>query len=201
VNLFGIVQGGTDERLRRRSAEATCALPCAGFALGGFSVGEAREATREGIACSAPLLPADKPRYLMGMGEPADLLHAMARGLDLADCTLPTRNGRNATVFTSEGRLRLRNARYARDDRPLDLRCRCYACRNFSRAFLRHLFLAREMNAAILASLHNAAFYQALMADSRAAIREGKFAEFRSRFEARYAPADDAAAEDADSGP
>ena len=189
VELFGIIQGACDEGLRRRSLEGTCALAFAGFALGGFCVGEPLEATRAGVAFTAPLLPAGKPRYLMGMGTPPDLLFAVAQGLDLFDCTLPTRNGRNATLFTSQGVLRVRNARFARDGRPVDEGCRCYACRHFSRAFLRHLFLAREMNAAILSSLHNVAFYLTLMQGIREAIQAGRFEAFRKGFLERYASA------------
>jgi len=186
VNLFGIVQGGFDETQRRMSIEETCAQDCAGFALGGFCVGEPPEATHAGIAYSAPLLPEDKPRYLMGMGRPEDVLHAVDCGMDLFDCTLPTRNGRNGMAFTSEGPLRLKNAKHARDPRPLDLHCNCYTCRTFSRAFLRHLFLAQEINACILASLHNVAFYLKLMEDLRGAIRAGRFKAFRQEWLGRY---------------
>ncbi|MCZ7646006.1 MAG: tRNA guanosine(34) transglycosylase Tgt [Planctomycetota bacterium] len=186
IALFGIVQGGTDRELRTRSAEGTCKLEFPGFALGGFSVGEETAAMHEAIAFSAPLLPAGKPRYLMGMGTPPDLLHAVGSGMDMFDCTLPTRNGRNAQAFTSEGPLRLRNARFAEDERPLDPRCACQTCRTVSRAFLRHLFLAREMNAAILTSLHNVSFYLELMRGSREAIRAGRFEAFRSEFLSRY---------------
>ncbi|MBI3828346.1 MAG: tRNA-guanine transglycosylase [Planctomycetes bacterium] len=189
VNLFGIIQGGFDEKLRARSIESTCALDLPGYALGGFCVGEPIEATHAGIAMSASKLPADRPRYLMGMGSPQDILYAIGQGLDLFDCTLPTRNGRNGMAFTSQGPLRLRNARHAKDAGPLDPACNCYTCRTFSRAFLRHLFLAREMNAAILASLHNVAFYLNLMQGARRAIREGRFEAHRKEFLARYGQA------------
>jgi queuine tRNA-ribosyltransferase len=196
VDLFGIIQGGCAEAWRGRSLEATCALSFSGFALGGFCVGEPPELTRAAIEFTAPKMPADKPRYLMGMGRPIDLLAAVAAGVDLFDCTLPTRNGRNATFFTSNGLLRIRNAAHARDSRPVDEACSCYTCRHFSRAFLRHLFLAREMNAAILASLHNVAFYLKLMRDVRVAIQEGRFVEFRRRFLEAYG--DDAAQTETD---
>lgn len=182
VHLFGIVQGGCDEQQRRRSVEGTCALDCAGFALGGFCVGEPIEATTAGVAFTAPRLPQDKPRYLMGMGTPQDILHAIGCGVDLFDCTLPTRNGRNAMAFTREGPLRLRNARFAKDDRPLDPQCPCPTCRRYSRAFLRHLFLAREMNAAILTSLHNVAFYLNLVQGARKAIAAGSYEAYRRTF-------------------
>ena len=186
TRLFGIIQGGFDEAQRTRSLEETCALDLAGFALGGFCVGEPLEATHAGIAFSAPRLPADKPRYLMGMGTPADILHAVACGMDLFDCTLPTRNGRNGLAFTSRGPLRLKNACHARDARPLDEACRCYTCRTCARAFLRHLFLAREMNAAILTSLHNVAFYLNLMQRIREAISAQRLAAFSQDFLAHW---------------
>jgi queuine tRNA-ribosyltransferase len=185
-SLFGIVQGGCDEELRRRSLEGACRLDFAGFALGGFCVGEPPEATQAGVVFAAPRLPADKPRYLMGMGAPPDILAAVGYGIDLFDCTLPTRNGRNATAFTSRGPLRLRNARFARDARPLDEACACYACRHFSRGCLRHLFLAREMNAAILTSLHNVAFYLKLMRDVRNAIQGRRYVAFGKAFLEAY---------------
>jgi queuine tRNA-ribosyltransferase len=198
VNLFGIIQGACDENLRTRSIEATCALDLPGYALGGFCVGEANPDTRRGIAFSAPRLPADRPRYLMGMGSPADILHSVASGVDLFDCTLPTRNGRNASVFTSSGRLNLRNARFAKDESPLDAACKCYTCRTHSRAYLRHLFLAREMNAAILTSLHNVAFYLNLMRELRAAIAAGRFATFKRECEEKLAREDAPPDADAD---
>ena len=196
VDLFGIIQGGGSEKWRQRSLEATCEHAFPGFALGGFCVGEPPEMTRAGIEFTAPRMPADKPRYLMGMGRPTDLLAAVAAGVDLFDCTLPTRNGRNGTFFTSRGLLRIRNAVHANDARPVDESCACYTCRHFSRAFLRHLFLAREMNAAILASLHNVAFYLKLMQDVREAIREDRFEVFSRQFLDRYG--DDAAQTEAD---
>ena len=186
MNLFGIVQGGMVDAQRQRSVDGTCAIDLPGYALGGFCVGEKSEQTHAGIAFTAPKLPANKPRYLMGMGLPEDILHAVEHGVDLFDCTLPTRNGRNGLAFTSEGTRRLKNARYARDTAPLDPNCACYTCKTFSRAFLRHLFLAREMNAAILLSLHNVAFYLNLMREIRAALRESRWEAFRRDFTARY---------------
>lgn len=190
TNFFGIVQGGFDEKMRQRSLEATAALPFAGLALGGFCVGERIEDTHSGIAFTAPKMPADRPRYLMGMGTPEDILFAVAHGVDMFDCTLPTRNGRNGLAFTSRGKVRIKNARHAASGEPLDAACRCYTCRNFSRSFLRHLLLAREMNAAILISLHNLAFYFTLMEEIRKAIVERRFDQFRAGFLAMWGSAD-----------
>jgi queuine tRNA-ribosyltransferase len=187
VNFFGIVQGGFVESERQRSLEATAEIPFAGLALGGFCVGETIEDTHRGIAFTAPRMPADRPRYLMGMGTPEDILLAVAHGIDIFDCTLPTRNGRNGNAFTSRGTVRIKNARYAEDSLPLDESCSCYCCQNYSRAFLRHLLLAREMNAAILISLHNLAFYFKLMLGIREAIKGGRFSAFRAEFLANSA--------------
>lgn len=186
TDFFGIVQGGCDEKLRQRSLDATAALSFAGLALGGFCVGERPEDTRRGIAFTAPQMPADRPRYLMGMGTPEDILFAVAHGLDMFDCTLPTRNGRNGLAFTSQGAVRIKNACHAASNAPLDDGCGCYTCRTFSRAFLRHLLLAREMNAAILISLHNLAFYFRLMGGIRKAIRERRLAQFSGGFLSRW---------------
>ncbi|HEY3319687.1 MAG TPA: tRNA guanosine(34) transglycosylase Tgt [Planctomycetota bacterium] len=190
VNFFGIVQGGCDERQRQRSLEATAALPLAGLALGGFCVGESIEDSHRAIAFTAPRMPADRPRYLMGMGTPADILLAAAHGVDMFDCTLPTRGGRNGLAFTSRGKLHIKNARHATEDIPLDPDCNCYTCKNFSRGFLRHLLLAREMNAAILTSLHNLAFYFNLMHGIREAIKAGKLADYSARFLSAWNSAD-----------
>ena len=198
VNLFGIVQGGFDEAQRRRSLEATAAIPFAGLALGGFCVGERIEDTHAGIAFTAPLMPADRPRYLMGMGTPPDVLHAVAHGIDLFDCTLPTRNGRNGLAFTSEGPVRIKNARHTDDPGPLDPLCACYTCKNFGRGFLRHLLLARELNAAILISLHNLAFYFNLMKEIREAIRERRLAVYSAGFLGRWNAGRDVTGPEAD---
>jgi len=153
--LFGIVQGGTDAELRRRSAEETIARDMDGYAVGGLAVGEEKGRTFDTLEGVIDRLPVDRPRYLMGMGTPADLARAVALGVDMFDSVLPTRNARNATAFTSIGRMNLRNARFRRDDRPLDPSCGCRACTGFSRAYLRHLFLAHEILAPVLLSLHN----------------------------------------------
>jgi queuine tRNA-ribosyltransferase len=184
--LFGIVQGGTDVELRGRCAEALVALGFDGYALGGFSVGETAAQMVAALAPSAALLPADRPRYLMGVGRPQDILDAVACGVDLFDCVLPTRNGRNASAFTLDGSLRLRNARFKRDPAPLESGCSCYTCSHFSRAYLHHLFLAEEMLGPTLLSLHNVAFYCRLMAEVRQAIAAGRFAAYRSVHLARW---------------
>jgi queuine tRNA-ribosyltransferase len=178
--LFGIVQGGTDLELRGRCAEELAKLDFPGYALGGFSVGETPEQMTAVLGPAADLLPRGKPRYLMGVGRPEDLLAGIAAGIDLFDCVLPTRNGRNASAFTAAGPLRLRNACHKRDPAPLESGCQCYTCRHFSRAYLYHLFLAKEMLGPTLLSLHNVAFYCRLMAEARRAIEEGRFAEFRA---------------------
>jgi queuine tRNA-ribosyltransferase len=175
--LFGIVQGGFDLALRARCAEELRSLDFPGYALGGFSVGETAEQMAAALGPTAALLPVGKPRYLMGVGRPEDLLTAVAAGIDMFDCVLPTRNGRNASAFTDAGQVRLRNARFQRDPAPLESGCECYTCANFSRAYLHHLFLAKEMLGPTLLSLHNVAFYCRLMADVRCAIAEGRLGQ------------------------
>ena len=177
--LFGIVQGGLDLDLRRECAEALAALDFPGYALGGFSVGETPDLMHAALPACASFLPANKPRYLMGVGRPEDILIAVAAGIDMFDCVLPTRNGRNASAFTFRGTLRLRNAKHRRDPAPLESECACYACRNFSRAYLHHLFHVDEMLGPMLLSIHNIAFYLRLMAAARVAIRAGRFADMR----------------------
>jgi queuine tRNA-ribosyltransferase len=184
--LFAIVQGGTDLELRARCAEALAALDFPGYALGGFSVGETMEQMAAALAPTTPLLPAGKPRYLMGVGRPEDLLTAVACGVDMFDCVLPTRNGRNAMAFTMDGTLRLRNARHRRDPAPLESGCPCYTCRRFSRAYVHHLFMAEEMLGPTLLSLHNLAFYFRLMAEARREIEAGTFAAYRAARLARW---------------
>ncbi|RMG34336.1 MAG: tRNA-guanine transglycosylase, partial [Planctomycetota bacterium] len=179
--LFGIVQGGTDRELRERSAEGLLPLDFPGYAVGGLSVGERPEDMYRTLEFTVPLLPADRPRYLMGVGRPVDLIEAVCRGIDLFDCVMPTRNGRNAMAFTSAGPVRLRNRRHAEDSGPLDPDCDCPVCTRFSRGYLRHLFQAGEMLGPILVSWHNIAFYQRLMTELRQAIEAGRVAEFRSR--------------------
>ncbi len=173
--LFGIVQGGMFAELRRESAEALVRIGFPGYAVGGLSVGEEKSVTLELAELTAGLLPEARPRYLMGVGLPEDLIRFVSMGYDLFDCVLPTRNGRNGMLFTSAGRLNIRLARYAEDPRPADPRCGCYVCRTFSRAYLRHLAVAGEMLGAQLATLHNLSFYLDLMAQMRAAIAAGDF--------------------------
>jgi len=173
-NLFGIAQGGLFQDLRARHIEEIAELDLPGTALGGFSVGEAPPKMWEGVQHAAPLLPAHKPRYLMGVGTPEDLLRCSLAGMDMFDCVLPTRVARNGLLFTRKGRLQIKAARYAKDQRPADADCRCYTCKNFTRAYLRHLFAAQELLAFRLNSLHNLTFYADLMAGMRAAIERGE---------------------------
>jgi queuine tRNA-ribosyltransferase len=187
--LFGIIQGGLDVSLRRRHLEEVCSLELPGYALGGYSVGEQKEAMHASVAEVAPLLPAERPRYLMGVGTPVDLVHAMAAGVDMFDCVLPTRCARNGLLFTSQGRLVIRNASYSRDERPVDEACQCYTCRTYSRAYLRHLFATREVLALRLNTLHNLHHYLGLMRRAREAIAENRFAAFAEEVVARQAHA------------
>jgi queuine tRNA-ribosyltransferase len=176
--LFGIVQGSIYGDLRRLSAAQITALPFDGYAIGGLSVGEPKSAMREMAALSASLLPSDRPRYLMGVGTPQDLLAAVAMGYDMFDCVLPTRNARNGGAFTSEGRLAIKRAAYSRDERPLDPRCDCRCCTTFSRAYLRHLHLSGEILAARALTEHNLYFYGRLMREAQAAIASGTYRAF-----------------------
>jgi queuine tRNA-ribosyltransferase len=183
--LFGIVQGGTDKELRKESVEEILETGFAGYAIGGLSVGEPKGETYELVGYTAELLPEDRPRYLMGVGAPEDLLECVARGMDMFDCVMPTRNARNACLFTSQGKLVVRNARYAQDERPPDPACGCAVCQRYSRAYLRHLFLAGEMLAAILATYHNLYFYLDTLGRIRQAIRSGNFEQYCASARAR----------------
>lgn len=182
--LFGIVQGGMYPDLREESLDGLVKLGFDGYALGGLSVGEPKQEMREVIAHCGDKLPEDKPRYLMGVGTPQDIVYAVSQGIDMFDCVMPTRNARNAHIFTSKGLLRLRNQRYRRDTRPLDENCGCYTCQNFSRAYLYHLDKCREMLGAQLNTIHNLHYYQDLMAGLRGAIQAGELAQFIAQFEA-----------------
>lgn len=177
---FAIVQGGLNPAWRIECAEELKRLDFPGYALGGFSVGEPNEEMLKVLGEAAAALPVDKPRYLMGVGKPEDILAGIARGIDLFDCVLPTRNGRNAQALTWAGPLRLRNAVHKRSEQPLDPECRCYTCRRFTRAYLNHLFHAEEMLGPTLISLHNVAFYLELVARARQAIQEKRFSAFLS---------------------
>jgi queuine tRNA-ribosyltransferase len=188
--LFGIVQGGDDSQLRRESARALVGIGFSGYAIGGLAVGEPQEVMLRTIEEVAPALPADRPRYLMGVGTPEDLIEAVARGMDMFDCVLPTRNGRHGLAFTRLGAINLRNARHAADPRPLDETSNCAAARDFSRAYLHHLVKANEMLGAILLTTVNLAYYQELMAGMRAAIADGTFADFCATARAGWARGD-----------
>ncbi len=184
--FFGIVQGGLFEDLRADNAGALTELGFDGYAVGGLSVGEESAATLEAARFSVGLLPADRPRYMMGMGTPLDLIELSGQGYDLFDCVLPTRNARNGTLFTSTGPLSIRNADHATDAGPLDPECDCYTCRGFSRGYLHHLTKRKEMLASSLCSLHNVHFYQRLMAKIRAAISEDRYGDFKAEFKNKY---------------
>jgi queuine tRNA-ribosyltransferase len=184
--LFGIIQGSVYNDLRRQSLEQLVAIGFEGYAIGGLSVGEEKSLMYDTVEFTAPLMPADRPRYLMGVGTPVDLIESVARGVDMFDCVMPTRNARNGQVFTGHGRLNIRNARFARDERPLDEECDCMVCRRYSRAYLRHLYQAGEMLAATLCSYHNVAFYLDTMRRIRQSIALGEFGAYRSRFLERY---------------
>jgi queuine tRNA-ribosyltransferase len=185
--LFGIVQGGSFPDLRRRAVEETVALGFAGYAIGGMAVGEPKPMLHDLTELVASALPSEGPRYLMGVGKPEDLVEAVARGVDMFDCVLPTRNARNGQGFTADGPLSIKQARFARDPAPLEEGCGCYGCRRFSRAYLRHLWMSRELLAYRLLSLHNLSFFARLMAGMREAIAGGSFRAFKARFFARYA--------------
>lgn len=178
--LFGIVQGGSHEDLRAECAEALVAMDFDGYAIGGVSVGESREQVRLALEVSTHRLPTHQARYLMGVGRPQDILDAVATGIDMFDCVLPTRNGRNATCLTDHGPVKLRNAAHRLDRGPIEEGCDCLACRRFSRSYLRHLFLAKEMLGPILASIHNVTYLQRLMRRIREAILAGRFVQLRA---------------------
>jgi queuine tRNA-ribosyltransferase len=183
---FGIVQGATFADLRRTSAEQLLELDFPGYAVGGLAVGEPHEVTCEMAAEVTALLPKDRPRYLMGVGRPEQLADYISLGIDMMDCVLPTRAARHACLYTSEGRVLIKNARYAQDTRPIDPKCSCSVCQRYTRAYLRHLFAAQELTAAILASYHNVHFYLDIMRQIREAIEFGNLANFSSEMRARY---------------
>jgi queuine tRNA-ribosyltransferase len=184
--LFGIVQGGVFADLRRQSAEFITALDFPGYSIGGLSVGEPKEVMHEMLEVTVPVLPADKPRHLLGIGSPEDIFESVARGVDIFDCALPTRIARNGAVFTHTGRLNLRNARYANDPVPIEESCDCYTCRHFSRAYLRHLIMAKEILGTRLTTLHNLRFMLNLMREIREAISAGTFVALKREFLANY---------------
>lgn len=184
--LFGIVQGGNDPQLRARSAGEIISIGFDGYAIGGVSVGESAAESRSAVEMTAPLLPVDRPRYLMGMGTPADLVELVALGVDLFDCVLPTRNARNGCLFTASGRLQIKRSEFRDDDRPIDEACGCAVCRSYSRAYLRHLYVSGEILSMRLNTLHNLFHYAALMKNIRAAIDVGEFAGFLRQFRTSY---------------
>ncbi|HEV3161971.1 MAG TPA: tRNA guanosine(34) transglycosylase Tgt [Xanthobacteraceae bacterium] len=185
--LFGIVQGGDDDRLREESARALIEIGFDGYAIGGLAVGESEEVMLRMVAATAPALPAERPRYLMGVGTPSDILNAIGRGIDMFDCVLPTRNGRHGLAFTRFGSINLKNARHADDPRPLDPQSRCAAARDFSRAYLHHLFKANEALGGMLLSIVNLFYYQDLTAGARAVIAQHRFADYRAEIEQQWA--------------
>lgn len=180
--LFGIIQGSVYEDLRAMCAKEMVQMDLPGYAIGGVSVGEGLELLKKVVGYTTPHLPEDKPRYLMGVGLPEDILESVERGIDMFDCVIPTRYARSATLFTRRGRIRLTHRNYRRDFYPIDPSCSCYACQNFSRAYLHHLFVSNEVLSAILASIHNVHFYLTMMAEVRTAIEQGRFAEYKRAF-------------------
>jgi len=190
-SLFAIVQGGSYPDLRRMSAEYLASLDFPGYAIGGLSLGEPKKTTYEMVDATVPLLPGDKPRYLMGVGSPEDIVEGVARGIDVFDCALPTRVARNGALFTDTGRINIRNAAYREMPGPVDRACDCYTCRTFSAAYLHHLFNARELLVYRLTTIHNIRFMVRLMARMRAAIEAGAFAAFRKQFTENYRPTDE----------
>jgi queuine tRNA-ribosyltransferase len=192
--VFAIQQGSLDPALRRRCSEALASVDFDGFAIGGLAVGEPAEALYEAVSMAAPMLPARRPRYLMGVGYPEDILHAVGCGVDLFDCVLPTRSARTGKVFTTAGDLAIKNARFADDPRPLDKSCGCPTCKLYSRAVLRHLFVANEVTSVVLLTVHNLWFYLSLMREAREAIMAGRYTRFRAQVESargRTSPADE----------
>ena len=184
-NIFGIIQGGTDPQARKFCAEALCEMDFDGLAIGGLSVGEKNELMYETVENMMPFVDPARPRYLMGVGTPEDLVENVARGVDMFDCVMPTRNARNGTLFTSFGKLSIKNAGFISDHEPIDPHCDCYTCKRYSRGYLNHLFRARELTFFRLASIHNLHYYLNLMKQIRTAIKDGKFAEFRREFYAK----------------
>ncbi len=185
-NMFGIVQGAEYEDLRLKSAEMITSIDFDGYAIGGLSVGESKDVMYAMVSAVAPKLPRDKPRYLMGVGEPLDFLNCIEQGVDMFDCVMPTRNARNGSLFTFNGKITIKQEQYKEDPRPLDEECQCEVCRNYSRAYLRHLFKANEILASRLNTYHNLWFFKQMMSEIREAIVKGKFADYKKSFLERY---------------
>jgi queuine tRNA-ribosyltransferase len=184
-NIFAIIQGGIDKEARKISATELCELDYDGFAIGGLSVGELNNEMYDTVEFTTEFMPKDKPRYLMGVGTPEDLIENIARGVDMFDCVMPTRNARNGTLFTSFGKLNIKGAKYKLDDSPIDSECDCITCKTYSRAYINHLFKAREITYFRLATIHNLHYYLTLMRKAREAILEDRFEEFRKEFYAK----------------
>ncbi len=184
-NIFAIIQGGTDPYFRQQSAQELCAMDFDGFAIGGLSVGEESQAMYDTIEHTTQFMPKSKPRYLMGVGTPEDIVEAIERGIDMFDCVMPTRNARNGTIFTTFGKLNIKAARYKKDPNPIDESCGCYTCKHYSRAYLNHLFRAKELTYYRLASLHNLYYYLDLVKKAREAILEQNYVTFKQEFYAR----------------
>jgi len=198
--LFPIVQGSVYPELRAECARSIVRFDSPGYAIGGVSVGEGIDELKRIVSITAPLLPETKPRYLMGVGLPEDLVESVERGIDMFDCVIPTRYARSATLFTRRGRIRMNHRRYRRDMYPIDTSCDCYACATFTRAYLNHLYAANEILAAILGAIHNVRFYQRLMAEMREAIVAGRFADWKAAFRAEYRESGERGASEPDSG-
>jgi queuine tRNA-ribosyltransferase len=184
--LFGIIQGGTYADLRAKSARELVGLDFDGYALGGFSVGEPKEIMWEMADVALDAMPPEKPRYLMGLGFPEDIVEGVRKGVDMFDCVIPTRHARNGSLFTRAGRINIKHAKYARDEQPVDASCGCYTCTHFTRAYLRHLFIARELNSYYLNTIHNLYFYTSLIGRIRQAVAEGRFEEFYREFKTEW---------------
>jgi len=184
-NIFAIIQGGTDKAFREKSAKELCALDYDGFAIGGLSVGEANQDMYDTVEWTTQFMPEDKPRYLMGVGTPEDLVENVERGVDMFDCVMPTRNARNGTLFTSFGKINIKGAKFKEDENPIDSECGCMVCQKYSRAYISHLFRAREITYFRLATIHNLYYYLDLMKQMREAIIENRFAEFKKEFYAK----------------
>ena len=184
-NIFAIIQGGTDKAFRTKSAKELCALDYDGFAIGGLSVGELNNEMYDTVEHTVQYMPEDKPRYLMGVGTPEDLIENIERGIDMFDCVMPTRNARNGTLFTSFGRINIKGAKFKEDPNPIDPECKCMTCQTYSRAYLSHLFRAKEIAYFRLATIHNLHYYLTLMREVRVAILEDKFSAYKQEFYAK----------------
>ncbi len=198
-SIFGIIQGGTYDEYRKICVEEVCARDLPGYAIGGVSVGEGPDLMEKAVSYTAPLMPKDRPRYVMGVGHPQDLLMIWEHGIDMSDCIIPTKYARGGTLYTTRGRVRIRHRNYRRDFYPIDPSCDCYVCKNFSRAYLKHLFDSNEILAAILATTHNIAFYRSMAQNARKAILEDRFTQFKKDFLTHYGNetrSDDALQED-----